>query len=144
MNSDFSIAVHCVAYLAEKQNQRVTSEDISQSVSVHPVRLRKILSILRKENIIASKEGAKGGFSLNAQPEQITLDKIFRITSEETLVPKCPDSNDNCIIGKHLSDILIRIFHNAEEHFLNYLKGVTVQDIINEIHNNSSKSSFHA
>jgi DNA-binding IscR family transcriptional regulator len=34
MNSDFSIAVHCVAYLAKKQNQRVTSEDISQSVSV--------------------------------------------------------------------------------------------------------------
>ncbi|WP_153127275.1 RrF2 family transcriptional regulator [Peribacillus tepidiphilus] len=133
MNSDFSIAVHCVAYLAKHQNQRVTSEDIAQSVSVHPVRLRKILSILRKENIIASKEGAKGGFSLNDQPECITLDKIFKITSQETLVPKCPDSNENCVIGKHLSDILIHIFQNAEEHFLNYLKGVTIQDIMDQI-----------
>jgi Rrf2 family protein len=111
----------------------VTSEDIAQSVSVHPVRLRKILSILRKENIITSKEGAKGGFSLNDQPEHIMLDKILKITSEETLVPKCPDSNENCPIGKHLSNILIRIFNNAEEHFLNYLKGVTIKDIIDEI-----------
>lgn len=135
MNSDFSIAVHCVAYLAKKQNQRVTSEDIAQSVSVHPARLRKILSILRKENIITSKEGAKGGFTLNDLPEHITLDKIFKITSEETLVPKCPDSNENCPIGRNLSNILIRVFHNAEEHFLNYLKGVTIKDIVDEINN---------
>ncbi|MDQ0162019.1 RrF2 family transcriptional regulator [Bacillus alveayuensis] len=140
MNSDFSIAVHCVAYLAQKQNQRVTSEDISQSVSVHPVRLRKILSVLRKENIITSKEGAKGGFSLNDTPERITLDKIFKVTSEETLVPKCPDANENCLIGKHLSDILIRVFQNAEEHFLNYLKSVTIQDIIDEINQSESHS----
>ncbi|KYD19475.1 RrF2 family transcriptional regulator [Caldibacillus debilis] len=133
MNSDFSVAVHCVAFLAEKRNQRVTSEDIAQSVSVHPARLRKILSILRKENLIASKEGAKGGFTLSDPPERITLDKIFKITSKETLVPKCPDSNENCPIGRNLSNILIRVCHNAEQHFLNYLKGVTIQDIIDEI-----------
>ena len=139
MNSDFSIAVHCVAYLAQKQDQRVTSEDISQSVSIHPVRLRKILSVLRKENIITSKEGVKGGFSLNDEPHHITLDQIFKITSEETLVPKCPDSNENCLIGKHLSVVLLHVFQNAEEHFLNYLKSVTIQDIMNQITHSEKK-----
>jgi Rrf2 family protein len=135
LNSDFSIAVHCVAYLATRSEQRVTSEDIAQSVTVHPVRLRKILSLLRKEGIIFSKEGAKGGFSLKEKPENITLDKIFMITSEGTLLPKCPEGNENCIVGKNLSSILLNIFEDAEEHLMNYLKRITIQDIMNEINN---------
>jgi Rrf2 family protein len=133
MNSDFSIAVHCVAYLATKSDQRVTSEDIANSVTVHPVRLRKILSLLKKEGFIESKEGAKGGFTLKQKPEEITLDKIFALTSEGTLVPKCPEGNENCIIGKNLSSVLLKIFEGAEEHFLKYLEGITLQDVITEI-----------
>ncbi|MEJ9212783.1 Rrf2 family transcriptional regulator [Bacillus smithii] len=133
MNSDFSIAVHCVTYLATRSEQIVTSEDIAHSVTVHPARLRKILSLLRKEGIILSKEGAKGGFSLKEKAENITLDKIFMLTSEGTLVPKCPESNENCIVGKNLSSILINIFDDAEKHLMNYLKGITIQDIIKEI-----------
>jgi Rrf2 family protein len=135
MNSDFSIAVHCVAYLATRSDKRVTSEDIAQSVTVHPVRLRKILSLLRKEDIIFSKEGAKGGFSLKERPEKITLDKIFLITSEGILIPKCPEANQNCLVGKNLSSVLLNIFEDAEEHLMNYLKGITILDIIKEINN---------
>lgn len=133
MNSDFSIAVHCVTYLATKPEQIVTSEDIAQSVTIHPVRLRKILSLLRKEGIISSKEGAKGGFSLKEKPENITLDKIFMLTSEGTLLPKCPEANENCVIGKNLSSILINIFEDAEKYLMDYLKRITIQDIIKEI-----------
>ncbi|MGG1481704.1 Rrf2 family transcriptional regulator [Bacillus smithii] len=133
MNSDFSIAVHCVTYLATRSEQIVTSEDIAHSVTVHPARLRKILSLLRKEGIILSKEGAKGGFSLKEKAENITLDKIFMLTSEGALVPKCPEANENCIVGKNLSSILINIFDDAEKHLMNYLKGITIQDIINKI-----------
>jgi DNA-binding IscR family transcriptional regulator len=105
----------------------VTSEDIAQSVTVHPVRLRKILSLL------SFKRGSKRRLFLKEKPENITLDKIFMITSEDTLIPKCPEANENCIVGKNLSSILLNIFEDAEEHLMNYLKGITILDIIKQI-----------
>ncbi|MFC3884168.1 RrF2 family transcriptional regulator [Bacillus songklensis] len=133
MNSDFSIAVHCIAFLATKPDQRATSEEIAHSVTIHPARLRKILSLLRKEGLLSSKEGIGGGFLLKEEPGNITLDKIFFLTSEGVLKPKCPEANENCMVGKNLSVVLYHIFDGAEAYLMNYLKTISILDIINEI-----------
>lgn len=56
MNSDFTLAIHSLTYLALQPDRMSTSNAISESAGVHPVRIRKVLSLL-KHKFIQSKEG---------------------------------------------------------------------------------------
>ena len=133
MNSDFTLAVHSLALLAIKPGQMATSDYLAGSASVHPVRMRKILSLLKKNGYIVSKEGAGGGFTLSCRVEDVTLDKIYNLTSIGALQPRCPDSNQYCLVGANLSNVLGDIFTDAENHLTAFLKQYTIRDIIQSL-----------
>lgn len=84
MNSDFALAVHSLVLLVHSPNKMETSKTIATSLDLHPVRVRNILGVLKKEDYIGSKGGPKGGFFLNSSPEDIYLDGIF-FKAEEKL-----------------------------------------------------------
>ncbi len=133
MNSDFTLAVHSLALLAIKPGQMATSDYLAGSASVHPVRMRKILSLLKKNGYIASKEGAGGGFTLACRVEDVSLDKIYNLTSVGTLKPRCPDANEFCLVGANLSNVLGDIFMDAENHLTAFLQQYTIRDIIQSL-----------
>lgn len=130
MNSDFSIALHCLLLLADQPNIIATSNVIAKRACVHPVRIRKILGTLRKKGYIRSKEGASGGFFLASDPNQITLDEIYRLTSYGTLKPKCPNINKNCQINANFKETLQGIFDQAEAQVELFLKQYTIGDVL--------------
>ena len=47
MSSDFTLAIHSLTYLALQPDRMSTSNAISESACVHPVRIRKVLSLLK-------------------------------------------------------------------------------------------------
>ncbi|MDX8362803.1 MULTISPECIES: Rrf2 family transcriptional regulator [Bacillaceae] len=133
MNSEFSLAVHSLTYLALLPGKMATSDYLAESASVHPVRIRKMLSLLKKNGYIKSKEGAGGGFILACEPSEVTLKEIYSITSEGTLQPKCSQANEQCIIGANMKHVLFSIFQDAEEHLGNFLGQFTIADILVQI-----------
>jgi len=133
MNSDFTIAVHSLSYLAHLPLHIAPSERIAQSVSVHPVRVRKVLSLLCKKGYIKSKEGAKGGFELNCLPEEVTLDELYLLTSEGSLKPKFPNPNKQCLIGANIENAMDGIFVSLEDQVGNYLRNYTIADILKRV-----------
>lgn len=130
MNSDFTLAIHSLTLLALKSDRMVTSEAISESAGVHPVRVRKILSLLKKQGLITSREGSGGGFIFKSELEDVNLWEIYKLTCNGVLRPKCPESNEGCMVGANLQNVLVTIFVGAEEHLGEYLKEVTLKDII--------------
>lgn len=135
MNSDFVIAVHSLTYLAHVQDQGrlATSDYIATSVSVHPVRVRKVLSLLRKNGYIRSKEGAKGGFELRRSPEEVTLDELYLLTSEGSVKPKWPNPNPQCVVGAHIEAAMDDVFTNAERQMELYFRNYTVADVLKTV-----------
>ncbi|MFD2445719.1 RrF2 family transcriptional regulator [Bacillus sp. CGMCC 1.16607] len=133
MNSDFTLAIHSLTYLALQPDRMSTSDAISESAGVHPVRIRKVLSLLKKHGFIKSKEGTGGGFIFVLDLSGVNLWDIYRITSEGALQPKCPDSNENCIVGANMKKVLFNIFLGAEEHLGEYLKPYTIKDVVDHI-----------
>ncbi|PRX27431.1 BadM/Rrf2 family transcriptional regulator [Orenia metallireducens] len=129
MNSDFALAVHSLVLLIYSPERMETSKSMAESMKVHPVRVRKILSLLRKNGYIESKEGAKGGFILKISADKISLKDIYRLTSKNTLKPKCHSCN--CEIGANIEDVLDVIFYKAEERVGEFLEEYTIQDIFN-------------
>lgn len=130
MNSDFTLAIHSLTYLALKTDRMSTSDAISESAGVHPVRIRKVLSLLKKQGFIASKEGTGGGFIFARDLSEINLWDIYKITSEGALQPKCTASNERCVVGANMKKVLFHIFLGAEEQLGDYLKDYTIRDIV--------------
>ncbi|MED3572973.1 RrF2 family transcriptional regulator [Cytobacillus praedii] len=133
MNSDFTLAIHSLAFLALQPDRMSTSTDISESAGVHPVRIRKVLSLLKKHRFIQSKEGIGGGFIFSLDLSEVNLWHIYQLTSEGALQPKCPESNNQCIVGSNMQKVLFTIFLGAEEHLGDYLKNYTIKDVVDLI-----------
>ena len=110
MNSDFTLAIHSLSFLALQPDRMSTSDAISESAGVHPVRIRKVLSLLKKHGFIKSKEGTGGGFIFELDLSEVNLWDIYKITSEGALQPKCPESNEKCIVGANMQRVLCSIF----------------------------------
>ena len=51
MNSNFTLAVHSLTILALQPDRMSSSEAIAESACVHPVRIRKVLSLLKKHGV---------------------------------------------------------------------------------------------
>jgi Rrf2 family protein len=130
MNSDFTLAIHSLTFLALQPDRMSTSDAISESAGVHPVRIRKVLSLLKKHGFIKSKEGTGGGFIFALDLSEVSLWDIYLITSEGALQPKCPDSNERCIVGANMQRVLCAIFIGAEKHLGEYLKDYTMKEVV--------------
>ncbi|BCB03945.1 RrF2 family transcriptional regulator [Bacillus sp. KH172YL63] len=133
MNSNFTLAIHSLTYLALQMDRMSTSDAIAESAGVHPVRIRKVLSLLKKQGFITSKEGTGGGFIFIRELSEINLWDIYRLTSEGALQPKCTESNEACVVGANMKSVLFHIFLGAEEKLGDYLKNYTIKDIVDLI-----------
>ncbi|GLB62059.1 RrF2 family transcriptional regulator [Cytobacillus sp. NCCP-133] len=134
MNSDFTLAIHSLTYLALQPDRMSTSDAISESAGVHAVRIRKVLSLLKKHGFIKSKEGLGGGFIFARDLSEVNLWDIYKLTSEGALQPKCPESNEQCVVGANMQRVLFNIFIGAEEHLGDYLKQYTIKDVLELIY----------
>jgi len=133
MNSDFTLAIHSLTFLALQPDRMSTSDAISDSAGVHPVRIRKVLSLLKKHGFIKSKEGTGGGFLFAIDLSEVNLWDIYKLTSEGALQPKCPDSNERCVVGANMQRVLFAIFLGAEEHLGEYLKNYSLKEVVDLI-----------
>ncbi|MFB7305514.1 RrF2 family transcriptional regulator [Heyndrickxia sporothermodurans] len=133
MNSDFTLAIHSLTFLALQPDRMSTSNAISESACVHPVRIRKVLSLLKKHKFIQSKEGTGGGFIFVLDLSEVNLWDIYKITSEGALQPKCSEANNQCIVGSNMQKVLFTIFCGAEEHLGEYLKNYTLKEVVDLI-----------
>jgi Rrf2 family protein len=133
MNSDYTLAIHSLVLLALQPDRMSTSEAIAESAGVHPVRIRKVLSLLKKNGVIKSKEGNGGGFIFAKELSEVNLWDIYKITSDGSLQPKCPDSNEQCIVGANMQRVMFSIFFGAEKHMGEYLKTYSIKEVIDLI-----------
>lgn len=133
MNSDYTLAIHSLVLLALQPDRMSTSEAIAESAGVHPVRIRKVLSLLKKNGVIKSKEGNGGGFIFARELSEVNLWDLYKITSEGSLQPKCPDSNEKCIVGANMQRVMFSIFFGAEKHMGEYLQTYSIKEVIDLI-----------
>jgi Rrf2 family protein len=135
VNSEFTIAVHSLVYLAYKPDRMATSEMIAHNVNTHPSRVRKVMSCLRKSGYIGTKEGIGGGYIFNCSPEQVTLAEIFRATSIGSIKPGWCSGNgdDNCMVACNMAEVMDHIFCEVEEQLIFSLQRITIHDVLERV-----------
>ncbi len=76
-STKLSTAVKALSYLSESHPSPKTSIEISEKIGVNASKIRKLMSMLVKENIVNSTQGVSGGFLLNKSPSKIHLQEIY-------------------------------------------------------------------
>jgi Rrf2 family protein len=135
VNSEFTIAVHSLVFLAYKPDRMATSDVIASNVNTHPSRLRKVMSCLRKQGYIITKEGIGGGIMLNCSPEQVTLAEIYGATSLGSFKPtwSSGSGDEGCMVACNMAEVMDHIFCEAEQHMLVYLERTTISDVLDRV-----------
>lgn len=136
MDNRFSSAIHTLILIAAA-NKAITSEDIAGSVGTNASYIRKIIGLLKKRDIVESHRGISG-FKLKPKSEDLTLLQIYQAVSE-TESPRLFDlhqnSNDECIVGRHIKPVLTGMFTELEDAFACALAKKTLADCIGGIRN---------
>ncbi|WP_026693961.1 RrF2 family transcriptional regulator [Peribacillus kribbensis] len=135
MNSEYTIAVHSLLYLAYLPDHMASSEEIARNVCTNPARIRKVMSCLRKHGMVNTREGVGGGYILNGLPAEISLGRIYHSVSYGTLKPNwCSgDPLETCPVSSHTQEVMDEILSEAEKHYEEYLTTISLQNVLEKI-----------
>ena len=130
-SSRFSIAVHTLGLLARAEDKSLKSEQIACLVKTNPVVIRRILSELRRAQIVVSQAGASGGTRLARKPEEILLVEIYRVIESRQIFAlhrKKPD--ERCEIGQSIEVVLLQIQNKLDKAIEESLGKFTLAEIL--------------
>ena len=76
-STKLSTAVKALCYLAESYPEPKSSTEISLRIGANASKLRQLLSLLSRQNIVRSEKGITGGFILTRAPKDLHIQEIY-------------------------------------------------------------------
>lgn len=139
-----SIAVHCLIFIHEAKGiAKVTSNLLAESTGSNPVVIRNILSALKKAGLITVLRGT-GGAELCADPSQITLYQIYSALEPDgvtSIIGIHPCQGRPCPVAQNIHKVLEPPYHKIEDAVKQAMQEITLQSMIDEFHELSSKTN---
>ena len=131
-STKLSVSIHIMSVIALTNAQPVTSEYIASSINTNPALVRRLMSRLRKAQLIetSTKIGVTG---LAKKAEDITLLDIFLAVEENLdLFGIHSNTNHNCPVGVKIESALKRLYSNIQSAAENEMSAITLADITKE------------
>lgn len=108
------------------------ARDIAQMYNIPSEIMAKILQTLARKGVVQSAQGARGGYFLAKQPEDISLSEIIETIEGPVGIVDCVstpacecEQGSNC----NISDPFMVI----QKQFMTFLSGISLADINNEL-----------
>lgn len=142
MTSEFSIAVHGLIFLNHKERV-ASSEEVAENVCTNAARIRKVMSKLKKADLIQTKEGIDGGYFFHKKGREVNLSMIAEAL-QVTFVSVPWDSGNvemECLIASGMGKILSDIYKDLDKQCYKRLENITIEDINHTIFNNLEQES---
>lgn len=135
ISSRFTIAVHIFACIDTfEKEQKITSDFLSTSIQVNPVIIRKILSSLKKSQLLNVQRGT-GGTTIAKPLDQITLYDIYQSVEcieNGELFHFHENPNLGCPVGRNIHHILDDKLLRVQKAMENELKSITLKEVIDD------------
>ena len=131
MDTKFSVAVHILILISESPTP-INSDQMAGSVGTNASYIRKILALLKRAEIVDARRGISG-YRLTADPEQLTLLRIYRAVTDQPrihILDIHQNPSDQCVVGRHIRPVLTGMFEDVEAAFARSLENKTLADCI--------------
>ena len=131
--------IHAATLLAALPNGRGLSADaLAEYHGVPAAYMAKQMQALSKAGIVTSQRGAKGGYRLAKQPDQITLWDITAAVDGTAVAFRCMEIRQNGPCATPAKDCkamcpIAKAFHAAETAFRTSLRSVKISDVMRSI-----------
>ncbi len=116
------------------QKETVSVSEISSSIGIGEKYIEQIMSILKKEGIVVAQRGAKGGYALADDPQNISVGKVLRSCENNLIIVDCISRNCK---GKPTCSAH-KLFNNLYKHINGYLDGISLKELVEESYENIS------
>ena len=124
-------AVMAMADLALfKDKGPVSLTDISIRQNISLAYLEQIFIKLKQVNLVKSVRGAKGGYVLDASPEEIKISNIISAVDEEIKTLNCKKESKRGCNNKSSKCITHNLWDQLDQHINNFFEKVKLQDLV--------------
>ena len=124
-------AVMAMADLAVfKDRGPVSLTDISLRQNISLAYLEQIFIKLKNRNLVKSIRGAKGGYILEASPNEIKISNIISAVNEEVRTLNCKKESKRGCNNKSSKCITHNLWDQLDRHINNFFEKVKLQDLV--------------
>ena len=125
-------AVMALVDLARFDNiNPVSLRDISLRQGISLDYLEQIFSKLKKNDIVKSVRGTRGGYILSREPEKIKLANILNAVDEEVKTIQCNKESKKGCNGKLSKCITHNLWDELEMHINDFFERKNLKDLVN-------------
>lgn len=125
LKNEIEYVFRILIYLSKQDRERiVTSNEITENENIPHLFGIRILKKMEKNGLIKIFKGAKGGYQLAKNPEEITLKDAVK-TIEEKIILKDKD----CEEGITSCSIIFEALEKVEDNFLDNLKHYNFKEL---------------
>ncbi|MDX9744534.1 MAG: Rrf2 family transcriptional regulator [Arcobacteraceae bacterium] len=97
LNTTSQYAINIVTFIVQNgSDNKYTAKDISEKLSIPYKYMTKIMTLLVDGGIISSSRGREGGYSIEKELSQITIENILEAVKESLHQKECLLGNGLC------------------------------------------------
>ena len=89
-------AVLILANLALHDNKLLTAKEIASETHISLPTTQKILKKLNRKNLVISKQGASGGYSLDPETKKLSVAVLLEKLDGDLSITQCSSNHDQC------------------------------------------------
>ena len=131
INTKSRYAVMALADMASfKDNKPISLRDISLRQSISILYLEQIFLKLKRNNIVKSTRGIKGGYILVKNPKQIKLSEIFLALDENVKTIGCEKHSKKGCNGRSSKCITHYLWDELDMHINTFFENKNLEDLV--------------
>lgn len=132
-STKLSVSVHILCMVALRSSPAVTSEHIAESICTNPALVRRLMSRLRRAQLIRTCQ-KRGAVGLGRPADEISLrDVFFAVEPERRLFDLHTGTNTRCPVGAHIGEVMTDIYERVQTGFDSQLQSIRLSDILDKL-----------
>ncbi len=131
-----SLAVKALYVLEKHFDEPLSSNQIASELSVNSSKLRRILSMLVKSNLVESTQGTGGGFILTRGAESISLQEVYcSVEENKAFYLDVHDHEDLNSSSSKMNSFFYDLFADVQIAIEDKMSGISLKDVVKKIDN---------
>lgn len=128
-NTQFSVACHALSLLSSLPGAPASSELVAGSAAASPVYVRRVLGLLRRAGLVASRPGAHGGWHLTRPACEVSLGDVWRAVQGDEPVLGLHAPVAACPVGSEVGRLMAEVERRTARAIEHELDSMTVADL---------------
>ena len=106
----------------------LTAREIADENSISYDLVAKIMQDLKRDGMILSQQGVRGGYTLMLAPQEISVSRVIDALEEESSITECTSSGETC--AREAVCTIKGPMHKLQEQVEQVLNSVTIAQLL--------------